>query len=379
MKHAVACLCLGAALAGCAEDTGILLAVSARAGVSLDELEIHVAVDRGGWFLLEPEISGKRHRVKGRTLATDPYEHLLREQDESGAPLRVRAVVVGRSDGEDTHVAVTEPAQPFVRGEVVRRALQAVSLGGDAGLVRRSTGCLGVWFRTDGKEVWSALGGSNDHDCDGHSPPSDCADADPAVHPDANEVCDGKDNNCDGAYFLEIQKCYVQDPAGALCLEGERSCGDAVGEGWIDDCTAKSATPPVDSRFCEAYEVCAGAADPLACAFPGELSCVLETQEKEPGGVCEARYRIEHPLAIEPCQWEIRDTGGFSVGLSDGTSAPAGSIAVCAPWLVVQRLSPWGGGQVELVLRAGGVEWVLRVAMSSGSVRQCRSRPMQCE
>lgn len=38
-----------------------------------------------------------------------------------------------------------------------------------------------------------------DADADGHGADVDCDDADPAVHPGATEVCDGVDQNCDGA------------------------------------------------------------------------------------------------------------------------------------------------------------------------------------
>lgn len=37
-----------------------------------------------------------------------------------------------------------------------------------------------------------------DHDGDGRSSKIDCNDNDPSVYPDAPELCDGKDNNCDG-------------------------------------------------------------------------------------------------------------------------------------------------------------------------------------
>lgn len=37
-----------------------------------------------------------------------------------------------------------------------------------------------------------------DHDGDGYTPDNDCNDSDPTIYPGAPELCDGKDNNCDG-------------------------------------------------------------------------------------------------------------------------------------------------------------------------------------
>ncbi|HCH62181.1 MAG TPA: hypothetical protein DFR83_05210, partial [Deltaproteobacteria bacterium] len=65
-----------------------------------------------------------------------------------------------------------------------------------------ATGCKSyktelVWPDT-GASATTAMAGEVDNDLDGHPAETDCDDNDPSMHPGADEVCDGKDNDCDG-------------------------------------------------------------------------------------------------------------------------------------------------------------------------------------
>jgi hypothetical protein len=365
-------------LAGCAADTGIIVAVT---GARVDELEFNVAVERGSLFEIEPGISGQRYGVTGRNLTSDPYEHLLKEEAESGPPLLLRVLVVGRSGGKDTHFAVTEPPQAFIREEVVRRVVTLSDLGKSSALTRSSTGCLRVWWRSNDKSHTRVLAVADDQDCDGHRPPTDCDDADAAVHPGAQEICDGKDNNCDGKFFAPSQTCYGRDGSG-FCREGIRGCGDAKGSGWAG-CSVSASSPKLPDSHCEAYDQCKSAPDPLACAEKqlGPAAKLVCTAELDAGSstFCGGGYRLEPPGTPTSCTWTVVDDGGFDIGLTDGQSELTSSIDICKPTLAIKSGSTSGSGSVVLELKEGDSSATINVEIKVSTVVSCGAAPFTCQ
>lgn len=81
-----------------------------------------------------------------------------------------------------------------------------------------------------------------DADGDGYTPnDGDCNDNDPMLHPDADEICDDLDNNCDGL--------VDEDP-----VLGEQWYVDLDGDDCLDDLILTCSRPSVPST--ESPEEC---------------------------------------------------------------------------------------------------------------------------
>ena len=178
-----------------------------------------------------------------------------------------------------------------------------------------------------------------DGDGDGHasiaSGGEDCGDADPGVHPCADDVAgDGTDQNCDGADVQscdDCNGCTADSPNGAACrhvpigegqacddedacTEGERCAGGVCGDGDAVVCPDPGAC---QASFCDHLRGCDAApvADGSAC----------------PGGSC-----VQGACCVPDC-------GGRACG-DDGCG---GSCGACGEGLVCQDDEVGGAACVE--------------------------------
>ncbi len=74
----------------------------------------------------------------------------------------------------------------------------------------------------------SSCGGGTDFDGDGYFSPEDCDDTDPSVYPGAPELCDGKDNNCNGLIDEGFPPLVITCPSSVPALTADARCRAAI-------------------------------------------------------------------------------------------------------------------------------------------------------
>ncbi|MCK6586562.1 MAG: hypothetical protein HUU21_32765 [Polyangiaceae bacterium] len=155
-----------------------------------------------------------------------------------------------------------------------------------------------------------------DNDGDGATSCDDCDDADSATYPGATEVCDGKDNNCDGA-IDEGNVCCV-DPDGDGVCDPADNCpgvanpdqanadGDLLGDA-CDDCPFDAANDADGDGVCGDADHCPGTVLPEG--VPTVKLGVNRFADTDGDGI----FNTVPPKGKGPCQvFTIEDTGGCS-------------------------------------------------------------------
>ncbi|MBN2800899.1 MAG: hypothetical protein JXX28_17310 [Deltaproteobacteria bacterium] len=152
--------------------------------------------------------------------------------------------------------------------------------------------------------------GPSDLDGDGYAAVEDCDDLDPSAHPEALEICDGVDNDCDGTVdvgALDAPRWYV---------DGD---GDGWGDGasYSDACVAPAATVARSGDCDDARPEVHPGAPEVDCADPTDYNCDGSVGYVDADGdghaaceECDDTQADTHPGAPERCDGADNDCDG---------------------------------------------------------------------
>ena len=201
-----------------------------------------------------------------------------------------------------------------------------------------------------------------DADCDGVPDADDCRPDDPAISPDANEACNGFDDNCDGV----VDEGYDEDGDGATTCAGDcddtepaayggatEVCGDGIDndcDGVIDNgdeldadgdgfCTPLDCDDDSALNHPGASEICDGVDNDCDDAIDEDFDADGDGWFDGADAGCAAAYdpvdcddadASEFPGATEVCDGEDTDCDGAADSPYNDVDADSDSWTVCA-------------------------------------------------
>ncbi len=213
------------------------------------------------------------------------------------------------------------------RSAMLMTLLAALACGEDAPCTKGTKSVEGKCVHPDSDTGEDASG--QDADEDGFDTPEDCDDKDPSVHPDADEFCDGIDNDCDGetdegdavnaeTWFVDADGDGFGDPDRTV-QSCELETGMTEDDTDCDDAEA-SAYPGAEEIWYDGIDNdCLGGSDDDVDGdgFPGG----------EEGTDCEDTDPLVHPDAIEVCGDGIDNNCDGSLGECGRTGSFTGDDA----------------------------------------------------
>jgi hypothetical protein len=254
-----------------------------------------------------------------------------------------------------------EPGSPFVLTSastinLVSAAPALVLIAAAPGTPGLFTDTLRVTWEGGALEVPLSISAQGlDNDSDGWPSPEDCNDGNPAINPDAEEVCDGLDNDCNDLIDDDadvdadgVFACFDCDDEDAtafpenteVCDGVDNNCDDEVDEGL--DADGDGFVPCADFADCDdadaliypgAEEVCDGVdqdCDGLVDeTFLGPADDV--DQDGSPGCTdCDDSDPANSPLLEEVCDGQDNDCEAGTVFGGDESDADGDGAPACA-------------------------------------------------